>query len=131
MANAAMQRIRIVRISPSASARDPSALWAATGASKRRIGKPWRHSGEQDWTLVEGTKGLPVSERPTTQATTPRSYRTGTRTGLRPSATRRKAVDGWGGGRPLLMLIHNRLALVGFRGGDGHVRRRGPRRGCR
>src|SRR3954468_19811980 len=58
MANAAMQRIRIARISQSASARDPSALRAATGASKRRIGKLWRHSGEQDWRLVEGTKGI-------------------------------------------------------------------------
>jgi hypothetical protein len=58
MANAAMQRIRIARISRSASARDPSALRAATGASKRRIGKLWRHSGEQDWRLVEGTKGI-------------------------------------------------------------------------
>src|SRR4051812_24121225 len=31
----------------------------------RRIGKLWSHSGEQDWRLVERTKGLPVSERPT------------------------------------------------------------------
>src|SRR3954447_10695529 len=44
-------------------------------------------------------KELPVSGRPTMPATTPRSYRTRTGTGLRPSATRRKVVD-WRGPAP-------------------------------